>query len=55
MRCFVIEPGGSEILNPFNPEAERPTDLIPVEIVLGLGMNATEIGFVGLQRVTGQF
>ena len=35
MRCFVIKPGDSITLNPVNPEAERPTHLIPVEIVLG--------------------
>lgn len=35
MRCFAIKPGGSITLNPVNPEAHRPTHLIPVEIVLG--------------------
>ena len=35
MKCFAIKPGESQTLNPVNPEAIRPTHLIPVEIVLG--------------------
>jgi len=35
MKCFVIEPGCSQTLNPVDPKAERPTNLVPVEIVLG--------------------
>jgi len=35
MRCFVIEANSKHILNPVNPEAERPTHLIPIEIHLG--------------------
>ena len=35
MKCFAIKPGEACFLNPIDPEAERPTHLIPVEIVLG--------------------
>ena len=35
MRCFAIKPGRSETLDPVNPEAARPTHLVPIEIILG--------------------
>lgn len=35
MRCFVIEPGRIQVLNPVDPDGTKLSHLIPIEIYLG--------------------